>query len=144
MNDAPQPEGSKPESILIRLQRSQTTNRQPIQPIRKSGSIPDRNRHATTMIDQELPFQAPRTHLAATRRTCLAATRRHDVASGVSPRNRCDPLQLGPEGTTWNGHVAPLGLVIRGAFADHGLAPNATYFGFGSVVSVGFSGFLRF
>ena len=36
----------KPESILIRLPKPQTTNRQPPQPNRKCGSVPDRNRHA--------------------------------------------------------------------------------------------------
>ena len=60
----------------------------------------------------------------------LAATRRHDVAMGVSPWIIETHRAASPEGTTCgepiDGHVAPLGLGNRGRFVDHGLAPMAT------------------
>ena len=60
----------------------------------------------------------------------LAATRRHDVAMGVSPWIRETHRAASPEGATCgepiDGHVAPLGLGNRGRFVDHGLAPMAT------------------
>ena len=48
-----QTDGSKPESILIRLPKPQTTNRQPPQPNHKSGSIPDRNRHLSVSFNPD-------------------------------------------------------------------------------------------
>ena len=95
--------------------------------------------------NKRLPEQ-PQPPLAATRRhdvatgvspwimktRCagLAATRRHDVAMGVSPWVRETHRAASPEGTTCgepiDGPVAPLGLGNRGRFVDHGLAPMAT------------------
>ena len=85
------------------------------------------------------PLAATRRHDVATgvspwimktRFAGLAATRRHDVAMGVSPWIIETHRAASPEGTTCgepiDGPVAPLGLGNRGRFVDHGLAPMAT------------------
>jgi hypothetical protein len=57
----------------------------------------------------------------------LAATRRQDVAMGVSPWNAAPPLAQSPKGTTGAmNHVAPSGLRKVRLPLSHGLTPMAT------------------